>query len=115
MKFSRRDFLRTAVRSSALALLQGATGWPLRALFAQTTCQLPDPQQSGIEHIVVVMMENRSFDHLFGWMPNADGKQAGLIYNDSLGLPHQTPLRRSDCCLLAVSRPATSSLQNLRR
>ena len=91
MKFSRRDFLRTALGSSALGLLEGTTGWPLRAAFAQTsTCQLPDPQRSGIEHIVVVMMENRSFDHLFGWMPNADGKQAGLIYNDSLGVPHQT-------------------------
>src|SRR5499427_9108005 len=43
---------------------------------------LPPPQQSGIEHIVVVMMENRSFDQLLGWIPGADGKQAGLIYID---------------------------------
>jgi len=27
---------------------------------------------SGIQHVVVVMMENRSFDHFFGWFPNAD-------------------------------------------
>jgi len=91
VKFSRRDFLRTAVGSSALAVLEGVTGWPSRAAFAQTgTCQLPDPAQSGIEHIIVVMMENRSFDHLFGWVPNADGKQAGLTYYDSLGVPHKT-------------------------
>ena len=31
---------------------------------------------SQIKHIVVVMMENRSFDHFLGWLPNADGKQA---------------------------------------
>ena len=36
------------------------------------------PQRSGIDHIVVVMMENRSFDHLLGWLPNADAMQAGL-------------------------------------
>ena len=29
---------------------------------------LPNPTSSGIEHIVVVMMENRSFDHLLGWL-----------------------------------------------
>ena len=46
---------------------------------------LPPPQQSGIEHIVVVMMENRSFDHLLGWVPGADGKQAGLTYIDKSG------------------------------
>ena len=35
-------------------------------------------------------MENRSFDHLLGWLPGADGIQAGLTYFDSLGTPHQT-------------------------
>jgi phospholipase C len=38
-----------------------------------------------IKHIVVVMMENRSFDHLLGWHPTADGVQAGLDYTDSAG------------------------------
>src|SRR5215470_14106357 len=51
---------------------------------------LPAPQQSGIEHIVVVMMENRSFDHLLGWVPGADGKQAGLTYRDKTGGEHST-------------------------
>jgi phospholipase C len=40
----------------------------------------PPPPSDSIQHIVVVMMENRSFDHLFGWLPNADGKQAGLSF-----------------------------------
>src|SRR5437762_561532 len=43
------------------------------------------PEASGIEHVVVVMMENRSFDHLLGWVPGADGKQAGLAYPDPNG------------------------------
>jgi|HubBroStandDraft_1064217.scaffolds.fasta_scaffold03590_7 phospholipase C len=28
---------------------------------------------SQIKHIVVLMMENRSFDHFLGWLPNANG------------------------------------------
>jgi phospholipase C len=51
---------------------------------------LPPPQQSGIQHIVVVMMENRSFDHLLGWVPGADGKQAGLTYIDTSGRQRST-------------------------
>jgi len=35
-------------------------------------------------------MENRSFDHFFGWMPHADGKQAGLTYLDNNGVSHPT-------------------------
>ena len=31
------------------------------------------------------MMENRSFDHYLGWMPNADGRQAGVTYLDVEG------------------------------
>ncbi len=51
---------------------------------------LPAPEESGIEHIVVVTMENRSFDHFFGWLPGADGKQAGLSYADNSGVTHST-------------------------
>jgi phospholipase C len=35
-------------------------------------------------------MENRSFDHLLGWLPGADGRQAGLVYTDAAGAPHAT-------------------------
>lgn len=31
------------------------------------------PSSTGIDHIVMVTMENRSFDHFLGWLPNADG------------------------------------------
>jgi phospholipase C len=36
-------------------------------------------------HVVLVMMENRSFDHYLGWLPGADGKQAGLTYFNNAG------------------------------
>jgi phospholipase C len=52
--------------------------------------RLPDPRTSGIDHIVVLCMENRSFDHFLGWVPGADGRQAGLTYRDDEGKPHTT-------------------------
>ncbi len=51
---------------------------------------LPAPASSGIEHVVVVMMENRSFDHFLGWVPGADGKQSGLTFTDRYGVRHST-------------------------
>jgi len=49
------------------------------------------PSESGsLDHIIVVTMENRSFDHLLGWVPGADGRQAGLAFTDSGGNAHGT-------------------------
>jgi phospholipase C len=48
------------------------------------------PKRARVDHVVVVMMENRSFDHLLGWLPGADGRQAGLTYLDATGTPHAT-------------------------
>jgi phospholipase C len=45
---------------------------------------------SPVKHIVVVMMENRSFDHFLGWVHGADGKQAGLAYPDRTGVLRPT-------------------------
>ena len=51
----------------------------------------PTPKSlRGIKHIVVVMMENRSFDHLLGWHPTANGAQEGLSYADDSGAQHAT-------------------------
>ena len=58
----------------------GTDGGPARA----------PPEASGIEHIVWVMMENRSFDHFLGWLTHANGRQAGLEYLDQAGVPHLT-------------------------
>lgn len=57
---------------------------------AGLAAELPAPGQSGIKHVVVVMMENRSFDHLLGWVPGADGKQAGLTFTNKEGVAHST-------------------------
>ena len=72
-----------------MAVGAAAGGWPLGAGAAASTV-LPDPRSSGIDHIVVVMMENRSFDHFLGWVPGADGKQAGLTFVDRYARKHRT-------------------------
>ncbi len=51
----------------------------------QALSELPPPEDSGIDHIVVLMMENRSFDHFMGWVPGANGMQEGLSFPDING------------------------------
>jgi len=92
MSINRREFIRgvagagAAGAASAVVALAGAQ----QALPQQHPANLPAPEASNIDHIVVVMMENRSFDHLLGWLPGANGKQAGLSYLDSSGEAHPT-------------------------
>ena len=81
---NRRDFLRGAGIASAAAL----TGTVETTTTSAQT--LPAPGSSKIDHIVVVMMENRSFDHFLGWLPGARGRQGGLSYLDTDGEAHPT-------------------------
>jgi phospholipase C len=89
MELNRRQFIAGAVGTVAGALGLGAVGAD-RGTAATSPGALPPPEQSGIDHIVVVMMENRSFDHYLGWLPGADGKQGGLSYVDKGGKRHAT-------------------------
>jgi len=70
-------------------LLTLGQGHRVRTAAAQTD-GLPEPEDSGIEHIVWVMMENRSFDHFLGWLLGADGQQAGVTYPDRMGVMQPT-------------------------
>src|SRR5262245_54323695 len=92
MGSDRRQFLQGIAALSGAAVLNKLPGAKALAQQAELSSSktLPTPADSGIDHIVVVMMENRSFDHLFGWIRNADGKQAGLIFRDASGAPHST-------------------------
>ena len=85
-RWTRRQFLY----SSAAALGSLATGRSLLWAAPKGRTGLPKPDKSGIKHIVVAMMENRSFDHFLGWLPGADGRQAGLVYTDALGNSFET-------------------------
>ena len=86
---TRRGFVATAAAAAGTLAGAGALGALTRAASAAPAA-LPSPARSGIDHVVVVMMENRSFDHFTGWLAGADGKQAGLTYLDAKGTPHQT-------------------------
>src|SRR4029077_2262950 len=81
---TRRRFL-----AGAAALGMGATAARF-VLPDAARSALPLPPASGLDHVVVLTMENRSFDHLLGWLRGADGRQAGLAYPDRDGVLHAT-------------------------
>jgi phospholipase C len=78
---SRRGFLGAAAGAVGAVAVGGSAALARRA---------PTPGIANIEHVVVVMMENRSFDHFLGWVPGAGGRQAGLSYVDNAGIRHAT-------------------------
>src|SRR3954451_271132 len=90
----RREFLqRTAMTAGVAASM--ITALDAETLVAEAAKKqrhkfLPAPKNLPIDTFVVLMMENRSFDHYLGWLPKADGRQAGLTYTDKDGKAHQT-------------------------
>jgi len=81
---TRRQLLAAAAGAAATAALKPSRAWaaaPGRAVAAA-----PAP----FDHVVVVMMENRSFDHFLGWLPGADGRQSGLAYANPAGTVYPT-------------------------
>lgn len=89
MKNSRRASRQGITRRGFIQGMAAATGGlilPGCGTSVQTGgAGLPPPEESGIDHIVVLMMENRSFDHFLGWVPGADGWQAGVAMKDADG------------------------------
>jgi phospholipase C len=75
----RRDFLSRTAYAAGLA--GAAASVPLNLLVGEAAkrealaAALPAASNMPIDHFVVLMMENRSFDHYFGWLPDADGVQ----------------------------------------
>jgi phospholipase C len=90
----RRDFLaRTALTAglaSGLSTVLGADTLIAEAARRQRRVPLPSPRNMPVDTFVVLMMENRSFDHYLGWLPGADGIQGGLSYVDKKGASHPT-------------------------
>jgi phospholipase C len=66
---NRRRFLQIAAASSGLA----ATDLLCQACSNASSTIRPGGS-GGIRHVVILMMENRSFDHFLGWLPGADGR-----------------------------------------
>jgi phospholipase C len=91
---SRRQFLAAAAGAATLLALSGCQGSSSSTKKKQTVttkgAALPDPKGAPFDHVVLLMMENRSFDHLLGWLPGTDGRQVGLAYTDTEGNPQHT-------------------------
>jgi phospholipase C len=90
----RREFLQRTALGAGLAASLG-TLLPANTLVAeaalkQRRAQLPAPRNLPIDTFVVLMMENRSFDHYLGWLPGADGHQSGLQFTDRSGQAQAT-------------------------
>ena len=75
VKINRRELVKNLALASGAAAL-GAS-WPFgKTTSARATLpSLPNPGNSRIEHVAVVTMENRSFDHFLGWLPNAEASR----------------------------------------
>jgi phospholipase C len=90
----RREFLQRAAMTAGLAAGLSTVLDPdillADAARRQKRVPLPSRRNLPIDTFVVLMMENRSFDHYLGWLPGADGHQAGLSYVDMQGLSHAT-------------------------
>jgi phospholipase C len=68
---TRRTFLQLMGASTGAAI----TGSELLSKAAAGAAPAHFPHGSGgVEHVVVLMMENRSFDHFLSWLPGADGR-----------------------------------------
>src|SRR5205807_20885 len=68
---NRREFLRRSAYTAAIGVSLAASLSPARvlahAIRAQAT-DVPLGDKMPIDHFVILMMENRSFDHYFGWL-----------------------------------------------
>ena len=87
---TRRDFLwRTAAGAGlAASVASGLSASSVLAHAARTQVRrfpLPAPRNLPIDHFVILMMENRSFDHYFGWLPGADGNQHQTFTDPATG------------------------------
>jgi phospholipase C len=85
-RIERRKFLRGMLGISGLAVLQGS---PLaKALVPRASAAALPTTRDNFTTIVVGMMENRSFDHYFGWLgPDLGGIQEGFSNPTSLEEP----------------------------
>ena len=85
--FTRREVLSGAAGVAAIAALGTALGGcsssptsSVPAAAKGSVGGITDPSKAPFDTVVVLMMENRSYDHLLGWVPGTNGKQAGLSY-----------------------------------
>lgn len=91
MSFARRGVIALASSLAAIGLGSQAKSAPSpESTDPQKNSDLPNPADAPFDTVVVLMMENRSFDHVLGWLPGANGRQEGMSYLDKDGVAHET-------------------------
>ncbi len=96
-RFSRRRFLRTSAFALAGATMYACTGGGRKVAVSS-----PSPTASAtatdtrwpIKRVIYLMLENRSFDNLFGRFPGANGTIVGVKFGQEVPLlsaPHWLP------------------------
>ncbi|HUS23936.1 MAG TPA: alkaline phosphatase family protein [Candidatus Binatia bacterium] len=88
LNFSRRRFLAGMTAAAGAVVVPGCgdpaptgTGGGSGSPDVGPSALPANPEDSGIDFIVHVQMENRSFDHMLGWVPGADGVQSRTLKN----------------------------------
>ena len=90
---TRKEFLERTAYGAGLAGM--ASTLPVSVLLSEAAdaearrARMPSPRNVPIDHFVILMMENRSFDHYFGWVPEADATQ-NVSYRNPQGQSVQT-------------------------
>ena len=91
---SRREFLERTAYTAGLAGMAGVL--PVDTLVSEAAAaqsrraRLPSPRNLDIDHFVVLMMENRSFDHYFGWLAGEADARQRASYPNPQGQPVET-------------------------
>ncbi len=95
--FSRRSFLKTSGLTLAGATLYACTGGERKApvlVPSATASVVATETRWPIKRVIYVMLENRSFDNLFGRFPGANGSTTGVKFGTEVELlpaPHWLP------------------------
>src|SRR6266513_2046663 len=86
---SRREFLERTAYAAGIA--GAASVLPADAIIAQAAQAatrrnpLPSPRNLDIDHFVILMMENRSYDHYFGWLTGVSDASQHQTYTNPQG------------------------------
>jgi phospholipase C len=108
---SRRDFLRAAARAAGAAAAMGALPAGIRNALAipanDATRSIDD-----IEHIVILMQENRSFDHYFGTLRGVRGygDRRAILLPNGKSVWHQPGLAGAGAGYVLPFRPSAPDL-----
>jgi len=89
-RIDRRGFLRAGAGAVALAGLAACSTRGASESPSDNPNPLIDPNDAPFDHVVVLTLTGRSFDHVLGWLPEAQGRQRGLAYRDVEGELHDT-------------------------